>query len=121
MASPIAPTPRPRRKVPKSAPVISASPYSRGLAAIPVNRSRRADTRGLAPPLDALELPRLLDDRHLGRQTLQAGSPEEAVAIGAAVDHVGRVRWLGDRAAMAEHDHVRAGAAGRGRHSVRAR
>src|SRR6266851_3107337 len=114
MAATIATTTRPRMKPPKSAPVISASPYSCGLAAVAVNRSRRTDTRGLAPPLDALELPRLLDDRHLGRQTLHAGSPEEAVAIGAAVDHVGRVGRLGDRAAMAEHDYILARAAGRG-------
>src|SRR6266446_5934348 len=113
MATTIATIANPRMKPPKSAPVISASPYSRGLAAIPVNRSRRADTRGLAPPLDALELPRLLGDRHLGRQTLDAGSSEEAVAIGAAIDHVGRIRRLGDWAAMAEHDHVLAHAAGR--------
>src|SRR5260370_4331641 len=111
MAATIATTTRPRMKPPKSAPVISASPYSCGLAAMAVNRSRRTDTRGRAPPLDALELPRLLGDRHLGRQTLHAGSPEEAVAIGAAVDHGGRVRRLGDRAAMAEHDDVLARAA----------
>src|SRR5260370_8281732 len=115
MAATIATTTRPRMKPPKSAPVISASPYSCGLAAVAVNRSRRPDTRGLAPPLDALELPRLLGDRHFRRQTLHAGSPEEAVAIGATIDHVGRVRRLGDRAAMAEHDHVLARAARRGR------
>src|SRR5258708_10050001 len=102
MAATIATTTRLRMKPPKSAPVISASPYSRGLAAIPVNRSRRTDPRGLAPPLDALELPCLLADRHLGRQTLHAGSPAEAVAIAAAADHVGRVRSLGDRDAMAQ-------------------
>src|SRR3981081_51887 len=102
MAATNAPTTRRRRKAPKSAPVISASPYSRGLAAISVNRSRRTDPRGLAPPLDALELPRLLGDRHFRRQTLHAGSPEEAVAIRAAIDTGGRVPRIGDRAAMAD-------------------
>src|SRR5260370_18532128 len=103
MAATIATTTRPRMKPPKSAPVISASPYSCGLAAIAVNRSRRTDTRGLAPPLDALELPRLLGDRHLGRQTLHAGTPAQAVATGAAVDPGGPVRRLRHRDALRAH------------------
>src|SRR3981081_1293997 len=114
MAATNAPTTRRRRKAPKSAPVISASPYSRGLAAISVNRSRRTDPRRLAPPLDALELPRLLGDRHFRRQTLPAGTPGEGGALGDAFAPVGRAPRRGGRAAMAEHDHVLARAAGRG-------
>src|SRR5262245_24460523 len=57
-------------------------------------------------PSNPLELPGRLGQRHLRRQALHAGGAVEAVALPAISQDVARVGRPGDRAAVAENDHV---------------
>src|SRR3954447_1423446 len=61
----------------------------------------------LAPDRDRLELTHRLGDRPLDRQPLHARGADEPDDAGNAVDELLRVLRLGDRPAVAEHDHVR--------------
>src|SRR5215207_10996814 len=55
---------------------------------------------------ERLETAHVLGHRDLGGQALHAGSAEEPDDPLGAVQHVLRVLRLGQRAAVAEHDHV---------------
>src|SRR5690606_6023014 len=93
MATTTATTTRPRRKLPNCAPLMMFS--------------RIFDLSG-----DGNEPTGLLGQRELGGQAFHAGGAVEPMAVGAVAQDMACVLRLGDRPAVAQHDHVRIRAAG---------
>src|SRR5262245_37858287 len=96
IATTIATTIRPNRKLPNWAPVMIGSSFVR-----------------VSCPAHGLEAPGRLGQCGLHRQPFHAGGAVEAVALGAASQHVGGVVRSGDRAAVTQHDDTLVHLAGR--------